>query len=149
MTMLKTLTVATLVIAAASVAQASYHEKKGDTQGGGMAASDGGMAMGAPAVTGKVGDRLFLMDAHKMTLYTFDNDSPGLSSCYGGCAQNWPPLLAPARTSLGKGYSLIARTDGTMQVAYKKQPLYLWVQDMQPGQMSGDGVGGVWHIARP
>ncbi len=144
MNMLKALTVATLVLGTASGALASYHEKKGDAQGGGMAASDG-----APAMTGKVGDQRFLMDAHKMTLYTFDNDGAGVSNCYDTCAQNWPPLLAAAGTRLGSGYSLIGRTDGTMQVAYKTRPLYLWAQDMQPGQMSGDGVGGVWHVARP
>ncbi len=103
----------------------------------------------APAVTGKLGDQTYLMDAAKMTLYTFDKDSKGTSNCYDDCAANWPPLMGEAGMSLPKGYSLIARKDGTQQVAYKGQPLYLWVKDQKPGDMTGDGVKGVWHTARP
>lgn len=103
----------------------------------------------APAVTGKVNGETFLMDANKMTLYTFDKDAKAVSNCYGDCAAKWPPLLGEAGMKLGKGYSLIERKDGTMQVAYKGQPLYLWFKDTQPGEMTGDGVKGVWHVARP
>lgn len=103
----------------------------------------------APVLTGKLGDQTFLMDANKMTLYTFDKDETGKSNCYDQCAVNWPPLTAAAGTDLPKNYSLIQRDDGTMQVAYKGQPLYLWIKDKQPGDMTGDGVKGVWHTARP
>ena len=102
-----------------------------------------------PAVTGQVNGETFLMDANKMTLYTFDKDAKAVSNCYGDCAVKWPPLLGEAGMKLGKGYSLIARKDGTMQVAYKSKPLYLWFKDTQPGEMTGDGVKGVWHVARP
>ncbi|MDX1743471.1 MAG: hypothetical protein R3186_07750 [Ruegeria sp.] len=44
---------------------------------------------------------------------------------------------------------MIQRDDGTMQVAYKGQPLYLWIKHKQPRDMTGDGVKGVWHLARP
>ncbi|MEQ3670419.1 hypothetical protein [Pseudophaeobacter sp.] len=50
---------------------------------------------------------------------------------------------------LPKGYSVIDRKDGSAQIAYKGQPLYLWFKDMNPGDMTGDGVKGVWHTARP
>ena len=29
------------------------------------------------------------------------------------------------------------------------KPLYLFVKDTKPGDTSGDGVGGVWHLAKP
>ncbi len=103
----------------------------------------------APVATGQVADQTFLMDANKMTLYTFDKDEAGKSNCYDQCAVNWPPLTAAAGTDLPRNYSLIQRDDGTMQVAYKGQPLYLWIKDKQPGDMTGDGVKGVWHTARP
>ncbi|HCQ64264.1 MAG TPA: hypothetical protein DIU07_03395, partial [Rhodobacteraceae bacterium] len=32
---------------------------------------------------------------------------------------------------------------------YKGMPLYLWVQDQAAGDVTGDGVKGVWHLARP
>ena len=44
-------------------------------------------------------------------------------------------------------FTLVERKDGTKQWAYKGQPLYLWVNDKALGDMTGDGVGGVWHIA--
>jgi predicted lipoprotein with Yx(FWY)xxD motif len=38
-----------------------------------------------------------LTDSNGMTLYTFDRDTVlGKSGCTGPCAQNWPPLAAPA-----------------------------------------------------
>jgi predicted lipoprotein with Yx(FWY)xxD motif len=27
-------------------------------------------------------------------------------------------------------------------------PLYLWVKDTKPGDMTGDGVNGVWNTAK-
>lgn len=108
----------------------------------------GGQPSG-PAVTGKFNGETYLMDAHKMTLYTFDKDGKGISNCYDDCAAKWPPLMGEAGTDLAKGYSLIKRKDGGMQVAYKDQPLYLWFKDKKPGDMTGDGVKGVWHTARP
>jgi predicted lipoprotein with Yx(FWY)xxD motif len=103
----------------------------------------------SPVLTGRIGDEVYLMDAQKMTLYTFDKDTAGVSNCYDACAANWPPVLAEAGTTLANGYSQIARKDGTMQIAYKGQPLYLWVNDTAPGEMTGDGVKDVWHVARP
>jgi predicted lipoprotein with Yx(FWY)xxD motif len=32
--------------------------------------------------------------------------------------------------------------------AYEGWPLYLWVKDTKPGDVTGDGVGGVWHAAK-
>lgn len=112
-----------------------------------MASADGHMS--APAVTGKLNGETFLMDAQKMTLYTFDKDSKGVSNCYDDCAAKWPPLMGEAGMDLAKGYSLIERKGGDLQVAYKGQPLYLWFKDEKPGDMTGDGVKGVWHTARP
>ncbi len=112
----------------------------------GAAFADGHTSM---VLTGKVGDQTYLMDGHKMTLYTFDKDTRDTSNCYADCAVKWPPLLAEAGAKLPKKYSLIKRKDGSQQVAYKGQPLYLWFKDTQPGEMTGDGVKGVWHTARP
>ncbi|KAB6715583.1 MULTISPECIES: hypothetical protein [Roseobacteraceae] len=102
-----------------------------------------------PVLVGELNGERLLMDAQKMTLYTFDKDEKGVSNCYEGCIENWPALTAESESDLPKGYSLITRKDGVKQVAYKDQPLYLWVKDMKPGDMTGDGVKGVWHTARP
>jgi hypothetical protein len=42
-------------------------------------------------------------------------------------------------------YGLTDRTDGTKQWTYDGKPLYLWIKDQKPGDMTGDGVKGVWH----
>lgn len=91
----------------------------------------------------------FLTGTNGMTLYTFDNDDTGVSNCYDNCAANWPPYLAAANAvSPGNGFSIIDRNDGTRQWAKDGQPLYFWAGDQVPGDKTGDGVGGVWHIAR-
>jgi predicted lipoprotein with Yx(FWY)xxD motif len=86
-----------------------------------------------------------------MTLYTFDNDAAGSgkSACNGPCAQNWPPLAA-TDADRGQGdYSVVTRDDGSKQWAYKGKPLYFWAKDAKPGDATGDGVKGVWHVAKP
>lgn len=88
-----------------------------------------------------------LTDENGMTLYTFDNDSAGTSTCYDGCDGSWPPYLATSGASVD-GLTTIERRDGTMQFAKDGAPLYLWVGDSEPGDTTGDGVGGVWHIAK-
>lgn len=53
-------------------------------------------------------------------------------------------------TDQGAGdYVVITREDGSKQSAYKGKPLYYWAKDTKPGDVSGDGVKGVWHTAKP
>ncbi len=42
----------------------------------------------------------------------------GKSMCNGGCAQNWPPLMAAADDSAMGDWTLIKRDDGSAQWAY-------------------------------
>ena len=86
-----------------------------------------------------------------MTLYTFDKDTPnsGKSVCNGPCATNWPPLMASDSDTNQAAYTVITRDDGRKQWAFKGQPLYYWIKDTKPGDTSGDGVGQVWHTAKP
>jgi predicted lipoprotein with Yx(FWY)xxD motif len=81
-----------------------------------------------------------------MTLYTYDNDTPNTSNCNGNCATNWPPLLAPEGSVPEGDWTIITRSDGTPMWAYESKPVYLWIRDTAPGQTTGDGVGGVWHV---
>ena len=90
-----------------------------------------------------------LTDDKGMTLYIFDKDKAGKSACNGKCATNWPPLMAAADTKATGDYTVITRDDGKNQWAYKGMPLYGWVKDKKPGDVTGDGVLNVWHIARP
>ncbi|WP_313073952.1 ATP-binding protein [Melaminivora sp.] len=83
------------------------------------------------------------------TLYVYGQDRDGASSCYDQCATNWPPLtVAPTARPMGD-YTIITRSDGTRQWAYKGQPLYYFVRDTKPGDMAGHGMGGHWKTVRP
>ena len=86
-------------------------------------------------------------DAKGMTLYTFDKDEPGKSNCYDQCAVNWPPLLAEEGAMAEGEWTIVERTDGTRQWAYEGKPVYLWIQDKAPGDVTGEGKGdGTWHV---
>ncbi|KKJ75778.1 hypothetical protein WH95_16675 [Kiloniella litopenaei] len=90
-----------------------------------------------------------LVNNNGMTLYSFDKDSSGKSACNGGCAKAWPPLLASSSAAEQGNYTKITRDDGTQQWAYKGMPLYGWVQDKKPGDVTGDKFKGVWHVVKP
>lgn len=97
------------------------------------------MAGGAQAQTAATGDG-------RMTLYTYDQDTGGVSTCYDQCAQNWPPFLGEAGSDRGEGWTLVERSDGTMQWAYDGRPVYYYAGDAAAGDKAGDGRGGMWHV---
>lgn len=84
------------------------------------------------------------------TLYVFDNDlENSTSQCNGGCATNWPPVIATSdQIANVPGLSLVERADGMMQVAYLGRPLYTYIQDESAGDMKGDSVGDVWWAVK-
>ena len=85
------------------------------------------------------------------TLYVYSRDArgSGKSACVDQCAANWPPLgVASTAQSIGE-YTVITRADGNKQWAYKGMPLYYFAKDAKPGDKLGQGVGGVWAVARP
>jgi len=91
-----------------------------------------------------------LTDAKGMTLYTFDKDTtPGKSACNGQCLTNWPALVAASNDMAMGDWTVITRDDGNKQWAYKGKPLYTFAHDAKAGDMTGDGRGNVWHMAKP
>lgn len=103
--------------------------------------------LGGAVKSTDIGGQMVLTDANGMTLYIFDKDEPGVTNCYDQCAINWPPLIADASATPEGEFTLVDRTDGTKMWAYKGWPLYYWKDDVNPGDITGDGVGGVWHLA--
>ena len=88
-------------------------------------------------------------DANGMTLYTYDKDEKGKTNCYDKCAVAWPPLMAAADAKPEGDWTIVDRTDGTRMWAYDGKPLYTYVDDKKAGDMTGEGKGGVWHVAKP
>jgi predicted lipoprotein with Yx(FWY)xxD motif len=56
--------------------------------------------------------------------------------------------MAGADAKATGDWSVVTRDDGTKQWAYNGKPLYLWVKDQKPGDRTGDGVQGVWRVAK-
>lgn len=100
-------------------------------------------AMQADSSMGKI-----WVDAKGMTLYTFDKDTKGMSACYDKCAAAWPPLMAEKGAKAEGSWTLVKRKDGHMQWAYDGHPLYTFVKDKKAGDVTGDGVNKVWHVAK-
>ncbi len=95
-----------------------------------------------------------LTGSNGLTLYVFDRDEANVSNCNDRCAETWPPLVLEegdpaAPPDLSGVLTAFSRADGRRQVAYNERPLYYFANDTQPGDSRGDGVGGVWHVARP
>lgn len=85
-----------------------------------------------------------------MTLYTFDRDQLGASSCNAACAVSWPPFAAKADDRTQGDYTVITRDDGSKQWALKGRPLYTWSKDAKAGDKTGDGMlNNAWHVAKP
>jgi predicted lipoprotein with Yx(FWY)xxD motif len=82
------------------------------------------------------------------SLYTFDRDAAGKSSCYGGCAAAWPPFVVADPALAGGDFSIVGRDDGRVQWAFKGRPLYFFAADARPGEVRGDGNAGAWHAVR-
>jgi len=83
-----------------------------------------------------------------MTLYIFDKDKKGVSNCKGDCAKMWPPLKAEKGAKPTGNLTLVKRADGSMQWADEGKPLYTFAKDEKPGDVKGDNVGKVWHVAK-
>ena len=98
--------------------------------------------------------KTILTNAKALTLYYRTSDVPPSTVCSGGCAGAWPPLVVSgsgtptSATSLAGKLTIIADANGN-QVAYNGHPLYTYSGDTGPGQTTGEGVGGVWHVCTP
>lgn len=112
-------------------------------------------AMGTAAVQTADSDLgTILVDPDGNTVYLFEADTDGESTCYDECEDAWPPLEAEGTPAAGDGAdeSLLGtteRTDGTMQVTYGGQPLYYFAADKAAGDTNGQGVGDVWFVVAP
>lgn len=109
--------------------------------------AEGGLAV-AQSGLGEI-----LVDGDGNTLYMFTPDDQGDSTCYGECADTWPPVSGDL-ASAGEGIDAalvgtVERDDGSTQATYNGWPLYYFAPDSAPGDTQGQGVGGVWFVLGP
>jgi len=135
----------------------SSNESEGESKSAGSEAPAGAES-GAGVVSLGNAQKLgmVLVDSNGMTLYDFHKDKGTTSSCYGPCAEGWPPMLTEGEPTVGNGASssklgTTGRKDGTMQVTYAGHPLYTFVEDKKPGEANGNDVsafGGQWYALK-
>ena len=92
-----------------------------------------------------------LADAKGDTLYWYAKDMKGgPSTCTGSCLAAWPAVSGKPAAAMGVTFAgklgSVANASGTVQATYNGYPLYRYAEDMAPGQTSGNGAGGVWHV---
>lgn len=102
----------------------------------------------------------YLTDKTGFTLYTNTQDERTdgkiVPSCNLSCEGNWLPyLLGPTEAAPGKStdsllskLNLFTRADTRIQYALGTKPLYRYVNDKRPGDMTGIGIS-TWVVARP
>jgi predicted lipoprotein with Yx(FWY)xxD motif len=98
-----------------------------------------------------------LFDTSGRALYLFASDRGQASTCYGACAQAWPPFTVTRAPKTGSGVrsglvGVTHRRDGTLQVTYAGHPLYYFTGDTKPGQITCQNVsnfGGLWLVVTP
>lgn len=105
----------------------------------------------------------YLTDKDGRSLYFFAADANGQASCTGGCEAVWPTFNIDNLTAdkLGAGLTLsdfgtITTASAKKQLTYKGWPLYYYSPSTNgtntpeaAGKTTGDGIGGVWFIAKP
>lgn len=113
------------------------------------------LAIGTPALAAQpIGavktdiGKVFVSAESGMTLYTFRKDARNQSNCYDDCATAWPPFLASASAEPSGPLGIIKRKDSARQWTLNGKPLYFWQGDSELGDVTGDGVGGVWDAVK-
>ena len=98
-----------------------------------------------------------LVDGKGRALYLFTREPSTKSRCYGQCAVAWPPFYARGKLRAGSGLDAgklrsSRRRDGRRIVTYNGHPLYYYVTDTKPGQVTCHDVvefGGTWLVVDP
>ena len=91
----------------------------------------------------------------RLTVYLFEADNGGASSCSGECASLWPAVSGHPQASgqaVASHLGTITRADGTTQVTYNGHPLYLYSRDKDDGDAYGQGLksfGASWYVLAP
>jgi len=93
---------------------------------------------------GDAGHQLVLVGG--VAVYTYDKDGPNKSNCDAVCELEFRPVLAPQiGVQAREDWTIIERSPGVKQWAYRKKPLYTYSEDPGPNYQEGVDVKG-WNI---
>jgi predicted lipoprotein with Yx(FWY)xxD motif len=90
-----------------------------------------------------------LVSPSGLTLYALTTDTKSNSTCTGTCAQVWPPVTVDQGWSTAPGlnrslFGTLVRSDSSRQLVAGQWPVYTFSGDTKPGDVNGEGSGGVW-----
>jgi predicted lipoprotein with Yx(FWY)xxD motif len=79
--------------------------------------------------------------------------APSKVACTGQCLKFWPPLLlakgataSSTMTGIPGTFGDIMLAGGKAQLTYDGSPLYTFLNDKKPGDVTGEGVNTFWAI---
>ena len=135
-TVLAIVTVAALVIPAATMAEADAPAAK------------------APVIKMKVkGFGSILATPGRKALYFWSVEKDFKVHCTGACAKAWPPVIVKSRASvqtrmpgISGRFGVIKRPDGKLQLTRNRLPVYSYAHE-GPNQVLCDDVDG-WFVVR-
>jgi len=80
------------------------------------------------------------------SVYAYDRDTPETSMCDVECARTWQPAIAPALARAHGDWSILERSPGVRQWAYRQQPLYSHVLDSRSWSLEGSDAAGWTNV---
>jgi predicted lipoprotein with Yx(FWY)xxD motif len=92
---------------------------------------------------------VILVDFNGFTLYAFSGDArrDEQTCSEAGCSPTWLPVVAPVLAANVGDFSIVSRSDGSKQWAYRGQPLYRYTGDLMAGDVRGGAVDTRWRVA--
>jgi predicted lipoprotein with Yx(FWY)xxD motif len=86
-----------------------------------------------------------MLITHKgFSVYAYDKDTPEKSNCTAACLDTWAPVIAPEMAKGEGEWTVIERSPGIGQWAYRGHPLYTNQKDVDPRRMIGTDIPD-WH----
>jgi len=85
-----------------------------------------------------------LQNERGFSVYASDADSSTKSNCDASCARTWPPMLAPESVRPHGEWTIIERSPGVRQWAFRGKPLYRYALDTRARSLAGSDEPG-WH----
>lgn len=94
--------------------------------------------------------RMLVTATVNASVYTFEKDGAARSACTGECLRSWSPMLAPEFAKPFGEWSLVQRSPGILQWAFRGKPLYTHVADMPYRSYRGRSTDGAdvpgWNL---
>ncbi len=95
-----------------------------------------------------------LVDGDGRSLYVYLLDDATSTACDDVCRTTWTPVLVTGKLTLADGLdrSLFGRQaldDGSKQLTIDGQPVYRYVDDVEPGDQLGQGTDTLWFMVKP